>query len=42
MNYLKNTISLENIKPYWYEQTLISLVEKINESEIEINDILNE
>ena len=42
MNYLKNTISLENIKPYWYAQTLIALVDKINESEIEIDDILNE
>ncbi len=42
MNYLKNAISLDNIKPYWYAQTLIALVEKINESEILIDDILQE
>ena len=42
MNYLKNTISLEKIKPYWYAQTLIALAENINESEIKIDDILNE
>ena len=42
VNFLKTTISLENIKPYWYAQTLIALLEKINENNIKIEDILLE